>query len=75
MVVIQTLGYVTIVAHDSCLAMKFCLKCLPLKMYKIGNITFVLLTHDDTYNHLHSLGIIECIIHELVHVITKVLPF
>jgi hypothetical protein len=55
MVVIQTLGYIAIVAHDSHLAMKFCLKCLPLKMDKIGNFTIVVLTHDNTYTHLHSL--------------------
>jgi hypothetical protein len=75
MVVIQTLGYIAIVAHDSCSTMKFCLKCLPLKKYKIGNITFVVLMHDNTYNHFHSLGIIECIVHELVRARTKAPPF
>jgi hypothetical protein len=75
MVVIQTLSYIAIVAHNSCLTMKFCLKCLPMKMYIIGNITLVVLAHDNTYNHLHSLGIIECIVYELVRARIRVPPF
>jgi hypothetical protein len=75
MVVVQTLGYIAIVVHDSHLVMKFCLKCLHLKMYKIGNITIVVLTHDNTYTHLCSLGIIECIVHELVHARTRAPSF
>jgi hypothetical protein len=44
-------------------------------MYIIGNITLVVLAHDNTYNHLHSLGIIECIVYELVRARIRVPPF
>jgi hypothetical protein len=31
--------------------------------------------HDNTSNHSRSSGMIECIVHELVHARIKVLPF
>jgi hypothetical protein len=63
MAVIQALGYITIIALDPHLGMKFHLKHLFLKIYKFGNATFDALMHDSTDNHSHSYGVIECTIH------------
>ncbi len=74
-VVIQTLGYIAIVALDSHLVMKFCLKHLLLKMYKFGSDAPIVLRHDNINNHLSALGVIECIVHEPVRVKTRAFPF
>jgi hypothetical protein len=75
MAIIQALGCITIIMLNPHLALKFCLKRLPLKMYKFGSVTLYALMHDNMDNPLHSFGMIECIVCELIHAKTKLLPF
>jgi hypothetical protein len=44
-------------------------------MYKFGSDAPIVLMHDNIDNHSSALGVIDCIVHELVHVKTKALPF